>query len=55
MSTRPRVVAIDGTAGSGKSTLARSLASRLTLPYVNTGLMYRALTAAALDAGVSTR
>ena len=47
--TRPRVVAIDGAAGSGKSTLARGLARALGLPYVNTGLMYRALTRAALD------
>jgi cytidylate kinase len=37
------VVAIDGPAGSGKSTLARRLALELGLPYVNTGLMYRAL------------
>jgi CMP/dCMP kinase len=42
------VIAIDGAAGSGKSTLARGLASALGLPYVNTGLMYRALAAAAL-------
>jgi CMP/dCMP kinase len=48
-----RVVAIDGAAGSGKSTLARGLAAKLALPYINTGLMYRALTAAALAAGVS--
>jgi cytidylate kinase len=48
----PRIVAIDGPAGSGKSTLARGLARELGLPYVNTGLMYRALTAAALRAGV---
>ncbi len=46
------VIAIDGAAGSGKSTLARALAHRLHLPYLNTGLMYRALTAAALDEGV---
>jgi CMP/dCMP kinase len=46
---RPRIIAIDGAAGSGKSTLARSLAQALALPYVNTGLMYRALTRAALD------
>lgn len=42
-------IAIDGPAGSGKSTLARELARRLDLPYVNTGLMYRALTRRALD------
>lgn len=50
--TRLRVVAIDGAAGSGKSTLARSLAELLGLPYVNTGIMYRALTLAALEAGI---
>jgi CMP/dCMP kinase len=47
-----RVVAIDGAAGSGKSTLARGLARALGVAYVNTGLMYRALTRAAIDAGV---
>lgn len=47
------VVAIDGAAGSGKSTLARSLAEALGLPYVNTGLMYRALTRRALERDVS--
>lgn len=49
-----RVIAIDGAAGSGKSTLARGLGRTLTLPYINTGLMYRALAAAALETGVST-
>ena len=47
----PRVVAIDGAAGSGKSTLARRLAKALELPYVNTGLMYRAVAAAAVREG----
>jgi len=47
-----RVVAIDGAAGSGKSTLARGLALELGVPYINTGLMYRGLTAAALQHGV---
>jgi cytidylate kinase len=46
------VVAIDGPAGSGKSTLARRLAQTLDLPYLNTGLMYRALTLQALQRGV---
>jgi CMP/dCMP kinase len=49
---RGPVVAIDGAAGSGKSTLARGLALALGLPYLNTGLMYRALTRAALDLGI---
>ena len=47
-----RVIAIDGSAGSGKSTLARGLARELGVPYVNTGIMYRALTLAALEAGL---
>lgn len=47
------VIAIDGPAGSGKSTLARALADALDLPYVNTGSMYRAVTAQALEEGVS--
>ena len=42
------VVTIDGPAGAGKSTLARSLAQAMRLPYVNTGLMYRSVAAAAL-------
>ena len=50
--TLVRVIAIDGAAGSGKSTLARGLAGALGLPYVNTGSMYRALTLAALEAGI---
>jgi cytidylate kinase len=46
------IVAIDGPAGSGKSTLARRLAQSLDLPYLNTGLMYRALTLHALQRGI---
>ena len=37
------VIAIDGPGGSGKSTLAERLAGALHLPYVNTGMMYRAV------------
>lgn len=51
MSAEPKrgvVIAIDGPAGAGKSTLARALAVELGLPYVNTGLMYRSVAAAAL-------
>jgi CMP/dCMP kinase len=46
------VVAIDGPAGVGKSTLARRLALALGLPYVNTGLTYRALAREALRSGI---
>ena len=49
---RGLVVAIDGPAGVGKSTLARRMSVALGLPYVNTGLMYRALTARALREGL---
>lgn len=48
----PPIIAIDGPAGSGKSTLARRLAIEFGLPYVNTGLMYRAVTKLALERGV---
>jgi cytidylate kinase len=47
------VIAIDGAAGSGKSTLAHRLAADLGLPYVNTGLMYRALALRAHREGIS--
>lgn len=43
------VVAIDGPAGAGKSTVAAGLAEALRLPYINTGVMYRALARRALD------
>jgi cytidylate kinase len=49
---RPIVVAIDGPAGSGKSTLAHRLALELDLPYLNTGLMYRAVALEAIRRGV---
>lgn len=52
MSGTAVIVAIDGPAGSGKSTLARRLALTLDLPYLNTGLMYRALTLQALQRGI---
>jgi cytidylate kinase len=46
------VIAIDGPSGSGKSTVARALAARLGLRYLDTGAMYRAVTAAVLAAGL---
>ena len=46
------VVAIDGPAGAGKSTIARELASKLNLPYLDTGAMYRGITCAALRRGI---
>lgn len=49
--TKP-VVTIDGPAGSGKSTTAKMVARKLGYIYLDTGAMYRAMTAKALKAGV---
>ncbi len=46
------VVAIDGPAGAGKSTVARKVARRLSLLYIDSGAMYRAVAWKALDEGV---
>jgi cytidylate kinase len=45
------IIAIDGPAASGKGTLARRLAAHYGLPHLDTGLLYRAVAAALLDAG----
>jgi CMP/dCMP kinase len=46
------IIAIDGPAGSGKSTVAQRLAQRLGYLYFDTGVMYRAVTLAALRASL---
>ena len=46
------IVTIDGPAASGKSTVARLLAERLGASFLDTGAMYRAVTLAAMQAGV---
>ena len=46
-------IAIDGPAASGKSTIGSLLAERLGYVYLDTGVMYRAVTWAALEAGVA--
>jgi cytidylate kinase len=45
------IIAIDGPAASGKGTLARRLAEHYGLPYLDTGLLYRATAASLLSAG----
>lgn len=44
-----RTIAVDGSAASGKSTVGRRLAAELGYPFLDTGIMYRAMTVAALD------
>lgn len=44
------VIAVDGPAASGKGTLARRLAAHYGLPYLDTGLLYRMVARAMLDA-----
>lgn len=45
----PVIITIDGPAGTGKSSVARQLARRLGLDFLDTGAMYRAAAAIALD------
>lgn len=49
----PFIIAIDGPAAAGKGTLARRLAAHFDLPYLDTGLLYRAVARRVLDAGYS--
>ncbi|MHC4120632.1 MAG: (d)CMP kinase [Planctomycetota bacterium] len=46
------IITIDGPAASGKSTMARLLAEKLHASFLDTGAMYRAVTLAAMQAGV---
>jgi cytidylate kinase len=47
------IIAIDGPAASGKGTIARQIALVYGLHHLDTGLLYRAVAKALLDAGVS--
>jgi cytidylate kinase len=49
---RPLVIAVDGPMASGKGTLARKLAAHFNLPYLDTGLLYRATARAALQENI---
>jgi cytidylate kinase len=46
------IVTIDGPAGAGKSSVAKLLAQRLGFDFLDTGAMFRAVTLAALRAGI---
>jgi cytidylate kinase len=46
------IITIDGPAASGKSTMAKLLAERIGASFLDTGAMYRAVTLAAMQAGV---
>ena len=45
---QPFHIAIDGPAGSGKSSISKELAEKLNCIHIDTGAMYRAVTAIAL-------
>jgi CMP/dCMP kinase len=45
------IIAVDGPAAAGKGTLARRLAAHFGLPYLDTGLLYRATGRRVLTAG----
>ncbi len=50
-SSRPLIIAVDGPAASGKGTIASRLAQIYGLPFLDTGLLYRAVGMGVLSAG----
>jgi len=52
MKKPPSVIAIDGPAAAGKTTLAKQLAAHLGYLYFDTGVLYRAITLAAVRQGL---
>ncbi len=50
---RPRLIAIDGPVAVGKSTVGQLLAQKLGYAFVDTGIMYRALTWKAIKLGIN--
>jgi len=53
MQKKSIVITLDGPSGSGKSTVASALARELGYRYLDTGAMYRAVTLAVLNSGLS--
>lgn len=49
------IIAVDGPVASGKTAVGRLLAQELGYRFLDTGVMYRAITWAALEAGVSPK
>lgn len=49
------IIAIDGGVASGKSAVGRRVAEKLGLPFVDSGLMYRAITRIAAERGLDPR
>lgn len=49
------VIAIDGYSSCGKSTLAQDMADALGFVHIDSGAMYRAVSLAAMDAGIGYR
>ena len=48
----PGIITIDGVAASGKSSVSGGVARALGIPYVSSGLLYRAATLLGLEAGL---
>lgn len=49
------IVTIDGGVASGKSAVGRRVAEKLGLPFIDSGLMYRAITRLAAERGIDAR
>ena len=49
---KPLTIAIDGPAAAGKGTLAKRISAHYGLPYLDTGLLYRAVGRLAADNGI---
>src|SRR5260370_37679102 len=46
------IIAIDGGVATGKSAVGKRVAERLRLPFIDSGLMYRAITRVASERGI---